>query len=395
MSARAIIALAAMLCAVADSSARAADACTDQGTMETDFGRAQSVDHDVASGQLPDATAWIDGGPAAFRYFKALVRVDPVAKRRWTLYVRDRDYRVIDVVTDAHVTATGSAWTGRLSLPSPVYFDFVAVPAAGPALKVTRLVLMPSEATNPYYSVQAGVPRFRDITDSQVPIELRRAGDSVGMLLGTWDNKAWCCSAVAVGPEVVLTNWHCGGIKDSIDTAQYWQQSICDRTVFDFSWDKDGIAREFQCTEVLQSDENADFALVRVKPRNGNDALRPMAAWSATRAADDPLMIVQHPACRPKQATLPPQCKTVDPSIAGGDGTAKADFSHVCDTMNGSSGSPVFDEKYRFVGLHHRGFEKQGAACDLVNKAIHASTISGKLSPKAKSALGGAPQIEP
>jgi hypothetical protein len=30
-----------------------------------------------------------------------------------------------------------------------------------------------------------------------------------------------------------------------------------------------------------------------------------------------------------------------------------------------------------------------------VNKGIHASTISGKLSTLAKTALGGTPQIEP
>jgi len=184
-------------------------------------------------------------------------------------------------------------------------------------------------------------------------------------------------------------------VKDVVSDGQYWQQSICDRTIFDFSWDKDGYGREFQCKEVVQADPGTDFALVRVVPRNGGDSLRPVPLWSRITKTNEPLVIVQHPACVPKQVTQAPQCKTINPSIPGSDGKAGKDFSHVCDTSSGSSGAPVFDTWNRLVGLHHRGFEREAEKCDMVNKAIHAGTIADNLTPKAKSALGGTPKLEP
>jgi hypothetical protein len=372
-----------------------ADSCDETDRMETSFGKVLSIEERIASGQIVDASGWLDEPVASFRYLKALVRVDPAPERHWTLYIRDKDYRVVDVVTEKHSTATGSAWTGRITLQGPVYFDFLATPSSGADLQVSRLVLMPAGATNPYYSVQPGAPRFLDITDQNVPVATRRIADSVGMLVGSWDNKAWCCSAVAVAPDLVLTNWHCGGVRESVAKEQYWQQSICDRTIFDFSWDKDGYSREFQCKEVVQADAGTDIALLRVVARNGGDSLRPVRSWSRVTEADEPLVVVQHPACQPKQVTQGVGCKTKMPGIPGSDGRVGADFSHVCDTMNGSSGAPVFDARYRLVGLHHRGFEREGQACDMVNKAIHAGTIADRLTPGAKTALGGVPKLEP
>lgn len=368
-----------------------ADACNEADRMETDFGQVQSIEGEVPSGQIVDAVGWINEAPS-YRYFKALVRVEPVAGLRWTLYVRDKSHRVVDVVTEKHTSATGSAWTGRIDLQSSIYFDFLATPPAAATLQVSRLMLMPTEAINPYYSVQPGQPRFVDLPNA--PVAARLAGDSVGMLVGSWDNKGWCCSAVAVGPDLVLTNWHCGGAEKVLAKEQYWQQSVCDRTVFDFSWDGDVHDREFQCKEVLQIDPQTDTALLRVVPRNGNDALRPVRSWSSA-STGGALAMIQHPACRPKQLTQGGLCKTAAARIAGSGGVKDADFSHTCDTMSGSSGAPVFDSKFRLVGLHHRGFEAKQGKCDMINKAIRAETIVNRMNSRAIDALGKRPAVDP
>lgn len=369
-----------------------ADSCDQTDRMETDFGQVQSVEAEVASGQIADASGWIDEA-ASFRYLRALVRVEPQAGRRWTLYIRDKDYRVVDVVTEIQASASGSAWTGRVNLQGPLYFDFLATPRADVKLQVSRLMLMPAQATNPYYSVQPGQSRFVDFAEASIVV--RRMADSVGMLIGSWDTKGWCCSAVAVGSDLVLTNWHCGGARKALAAEQYWQQSVCDRTVFDFSWDGDTYSREFQCKEVVQIDQQTDTALLRVVPRNGSDTLRPVQAWSSVSSAGEALAMLQHPACRPKQFTQGGLCKTAAARIAGSDGTEGADFSHTCDTMSGSSGAPVFDSKFRLVGLHHRGFEAKHGTCDMVNKAIRVETIINRMNPRAVRAMGQRPVVDP
>src|ERR1700693_1940161 len=180
----------------------AESSCDAKDRMDTNFGIVQSIEEHVKPGEMPDASQWIEN-EKSFRYVKALIRVDPASGRHWNLYIRNKDYQVIDVITDTQSSKDGSVWTSRLLLNNGVvYFDFSATPIAGNDLVVLRLVLMPSNAINPYYSVQS-TPKFQDISAVK-DIDVRKLGDSVGMLMGSWDKKAWCCSAVAIGPDLVL-----------------------------------------------------------------------------------------------------------------------------------------------------------------------------------------------
>ncbi|APV48552.1 hypothetical protein BWI17_01935 [Betaproteobacteria bacterium GR16-43] len=363
-----------------------ADECTTDDRIETDFGEVVSTEIEIADGTSKDISPDINRG--GIRYIQAMVRVAPAPGRKWTLYVRDAFLRVVDVTTDASADANGTAKTGRIPRGNgALYFDYAVTPKDSAPLKVSRIVLMPEGARNPYYSVQdSNNVQFRSILNISVPAEARALGDRVGMLMGSWDRRAWCCTAVAIAPDIVLTNWHCGGLKDEIAEDGFWQDAVCARTSFDFSWDEDTISREFQCVKVLQVDRDRDFAILRVKPRNGYDQLRPVQRW-ATAAAATPLTAIQHPVCRPKQVTQGGDCKVRDASVAGWQGTAGSDFTHTCDTNSGSSGSPMFDDSQRLVGLHHLGFQKINGTCDKKNKAVHSRSIFDSLNAEAKAAL--------
>ena len=53
-------------------------------------------------------------------------------------------------------------------------------------------------------------------------------------------------------------------------------------------------------------------------------------------------------------------CQDVISPIPGIDAQEKTDFVHHCDTLGGSSGSPVFDyETNELLGLHHLGLNRR------------------------------------
>jgi V8-like Glu-specific endopeptidase len=56
------------------------------------------------------------------------------------------------------------------------------------------------------------------------------------------------------------------------------------------------------------------------------------------------------------------------------------DFGHSCDTIQGSSGSPVLDSNHRVVGLHHWGFDDYGPdAWKRTNRAVRMAEIRGAI----------------
>ena len=365
--------------------------------MATSFGRVIPLGEEMRSGNVLDTTTWFDSSEK-FAHFKALIRVESDKLAKWVLTIRDAKYRVIDTLSDKSLNATASTWTKRISLGSgAVYFDFEQIAGTEAVLKITKVIAMPTDATNPFYSVQTpGAEQYRDVADDSVSPRTKRLADLVGMQVGSIDSKVWCCTAVAIGPDLVMTNWHCGGVEHEINENAYWSESICERTSFDFSWDGDKIDREFQCDKVLQADRALDIAIIKVKPRNGTDQLRFANRWANVDPKGAPLIVIQHPACKPKKVASAGTCVALASDSAGTASLLTTDFQHTCDTMNGSSGAPLFDFKYRFVGLHHLGFEfdKTRLQCDKKNKAIHAGSILNALHQSSKQALGAVPVIE-
>ena len=98
---------------------------------------------------------------------------------------------------------------------------------------------------------------------------------------------------------------------------------------------------------------------------------------TAPAAATD-LVIIQHPAGETKQVSIV-DCKVDDESVSG---TTKdeTDFEHRCDTLGGSSGSPLFDAKtFKVVGLHHLGFNPLNKP---VNRAVQMKLVIAKINKK-------------
>jgi len=187
------------------------------------------------------------------------------------------------------------------------------------------------------------------------------------------DGKMYVCTAFLVTPAIMLTNDHCIATEDERLSA-----------LVDFDFDSDGppgsVAR---LSALLDHDFALDYSLVRLD----REVDRPALTLDREHPEDaEQLLIIQHPAGEPKQISLR-DCK-VDGKLVTGRGGTPTDFGHQCDTMGGSSGSPVLHfTKRSVVGLHHLGIAEGSA--NLFNRASHIDLVLDSLTPELREEIEG------
>jgi endonuclease G len=151
-----------------------------------------------------------------------------------------------------------------------------------------------------------------------------------------------------VSPDLILTNWHvipersCGnGMYANFGHEQTDRGTAA------------GSLFALEPERFFTADQRLDFALVAVAPAASNGALlrdiSPIRLIGTTGKirTGDPMHVIQHPSGGPRQYTIRNN-RLVDILEAG--------FLHYeSDTLQGSSGSPVFNPHWELVALHHCG----------------------------------------
>jgi V8-like Glu-specific endopeptidase len=152
------------------------------------------------------------------------------------------------------------------------------------------------------------------------------------------------CTGFLVGDGLMMTNNHCISddglaIEATIEMGYYSRSGVLDRFTVN-------------PTPLLTSSEY-DVSLLSVEGS-------PSTIWGKVSFNPRPinqgeeLFIVHHPGGQPKKISRV-GC------FSGPDQTAEQGwFLHQCDTIGGSSGSPVFDISGNVVGIHHRGTPDRG-----------------------------------
>lgn len=172
-------------------------------------------------------------------------------------------------------------------------------------------------------------------------------------------------SGFLVGPNVVLTNHHVVSTHEEAARA---------RVRFNYQVDEFGVlepSEYFDCRpdEVFHAHEPLDCALVAVDGVPGATyGVIPLAAPRPFFVGDR-VNIIQHPMGQPKQIAC------VDNEIAYLDDTV---VQYLTDTLPGSSGSPVFDDDWSLIAIHHSGGwipEASGSSTHFRNEGIRLSAI--------------------
>ena len=177
-----------------------------------------------------------------------------------------------------------------------------------------------------------------------------------------------------VAPAVLMTNNH---VLESADTAMrahiefHYQddENFMPRPIFSYRLDPSAL---------FLTDENLDFTLVAVKdnPGTGKNLADfghlPLIPESGKILEGEYVSIIQHPSGGPKAVTVREnQVKTI-----------QEDFIHyLTDTEPGSSGSPVFNNQWAVVALHHAGVPDPDAPGRwIANEGIRISSIAKRVS---------------
>lgn len=199
-------------------------------------------------------------------------------------------------------------------------------------------------------AIKASSPRIQELGRSVCRLRIMVAG------LGQAT-----CSGFLIADDLILTNEHC------VTSA-----SEARATLVDFGYDEpSGTAQTLQGVALEAVNRELDYAVLRLE-RRPPPAFPRVSFNTAVASASQQLLVVEHPLGGYKQVSIE-SCEVSDVSMPGVS-SPTTDFGHKCDTLNGSSGSPVMDfASGEVVGLHHLGFDPDTRT--YVNRAVHAGLV--------------------
>lgn len=277
----------------------------------------------------------------------------------WSLHFMTGAGVEVERVGAAQLSPSGDVWSDEVS-------DTVAI------VELRKEATGQTPGATIDYAYHVIPTRKQSITEpnqlmpiGDAPLRVRKLSKPVARLRFIIPGKGEAtCTAFVVGKRLMLTNQHCIENADAAKSA-----------VADFNYDRDGSEpTRIRVDCIVATNPDLDYTLIRLIEDPPAEIGRLFFAPSVPAPPDLlPVFIIQHPSGLPKHVSI------ADCHIAGLDkvGVARdvrSDFGHLCDTLGGSSGSPVLDWKTGLiVGLHHFGF--LAGVTNPVNQAVYHARI--------------------
>ncbi len=228
--------------------------------------------------------------------------------------------------------------------------------------RINLTIEQSSSATN-LESVLSNNPNFERLEPYPVDGRLRRLSRPVGRLDVRFPSGQFItCTASLIGAGRLITNHHCipgsgqhGPVTDARLVMGYYSQS-------------DSTVRTYKVNvRPIESSQNRDYSILDVEGRPGDE-------WGRVTLEERPphpgegLLIIHHPGGLVKHVTRG-GCRAASPRPER-DGV----LLHLCDTLPGSSGAPIFsDDAGGMLALHFGGASAPGPG--LYNEGVLVSAL--------------------
>lgn len=236
--------------------------------------------------------------------------------------------------------------------------------------------------------------------DDMLPISYLKGGFTAAMSVarllvlrfdsGVESQKRYWGTGWLLTPSLLMTNHHVFNARDDNEPdareSDFQKQAL--NTIVQFDVDSaDGGSGAIQITELVTSDANLDYAIVRLtaQERNGLDV--DWSAFSPRRDEVVPLNIIQHPSGQTKKIAIRNNLATYANS---------PELRYFTATLGGSSGAPVLNDKWRVVGIHRgsigtKVLSFQGRSSAIINLGTQMAAILPSLPDSLRSELRLAP----
>ena len=304
-------------------------------------------------------------GEPNVRSFRVHFTVRQTADPAWTVRIRDRQGQIVWVYAPTGPDDR-DFWSDDIPGDAATIQILASTPGLPLELAVDKL-LIPVVTTVPQGTTS---PRNDLAPIANQSPQIVGWGRAVALLRITGDDgEGYPCTGFLITADLMLTNHHC------IHTSTEMQSAF-----IDFDYDRDGATETgLKFAELLLPNAELDYTLLRLRARTTRT---PLKLRGGTLEDEHDLLIIQHAAGTPKRVSIQ-DCEVRGPSVQGAS-ARRTDFGHWCDTLGGSSGSPIQDiVSGDVVGLHHFGFREGERG--VTNRGVHIGLILDDIKERKKS----------
>jgi V8-like Glu-specific endopeptidase len=234
--------------------------------------------------------------------------------------------------------------------------------------------LLANIETLPKSISQEPLPEIVIGRDERLPVDFLKKGliasKSVARVLvprifnGVVQNQSASGTGWLISPNLFITNHHVIEARspEEMHTTEleFNAQALKTRVWFDYVAPEEKHY-EYGCLELVHSDQRLDYALLRISSMAEMDTPKPLSTWgflsfprfAPNLSREDRLNIIQHPQGGPQKIAI--RSNYYVDSISTN--TMPHRIRYLTDTEPGSSGSPVFDDNWSVIALHHMAVE--------------------------------------
>jgi V8-like Glu-specific endopeptidase len=179
-----------------------------------------------------------------------------------------------------------------------------------------------------------------------------------------------------IGPDLILTNWHV--------LVNSWTTRTATAVSAGFGYDDDAngkpkTADSYDCDVTsIVTNRDDDWGVIRTQKPLPDSVPIIALSTGADPKEETPAFILQHPQGLPKRVGYVRNTITMCNDRV---------FHYLTDTQPGSSGSPVFDNQGRLIGLHHVGGRPQEVAGKMPLKKNEGIRIQRVIEGLAKAGI--------